>query len=73
MSINTSKDLRKMFIYQVYIRNHTENGTFNEFVLDLDRIKNLGVDALTNAPNKGKLRLINYLSIMPKKKVHDLA
>jgi hypothetical protein len=22
---------------------------------------------LTNAPNKGKLRLINYLSIMPKK------
>jgi len=50
MSINTSKDLRKMFIYQVYIRNHTENGTFNEFVLDLDRIKNLGVDIVYLIP-----------------------
>ena len=50
MSRNTSKDLRKLFFYQVFIRNHTKSGTFNEFVNDLDRIKNLGVDVVYLLP-----------------------
>ena len=50
MSIDTNKDLRKQFIYQVYIRNHTDKGTFNEFALDLNRIKNLGVDIVYLIP-----------------------
>ena len=50
MSIKTSKELRKLFFYQVYIRNHTESGTFKEFVNDLDRIKNLGVDVVYLLP-----------------------
>lgn len=50
MSIDTSKALRKLLIYQVYIRNHTNKGTFNEFVLDLNRIKDLGVDVVYLIP-----------------------
>ena len=50
MSINTKKDLRNTFIYQVYSRNHNESGTFNEFINDLDRIKKLGVDIVYLLP-----------------------
>ena len=46
MSIKTNTDLRKLFIYQVYIRNHTKEGTFKAFIKDLDRIKTLGVDVV---------------------------
>lgn len=44
MSRNTEKDLRNLFFYQVYVRNHTQEGTFAAFDKDLDRIKELGVD-----------------------------
>jgi glycosidase len=44
MSKNTSNDLRKLFFYQVYIRNHTSSGSFKGLIKDLDRIKDLGVD-----------------------------
>ena len=44
MSIYTEKDLRNLFFYQVYVRNHSESGDFKGLVTDLDRIKNLGVD-----------------------------
>lgn len=44
MSIATEKDLRNLFFYQIYVRNHTEEGTFQALIKDLDRIKNLGVD-----------------------------
>ena len=44
MSRNTEKDLRNLFFYQVYVRNHTDEGTFQAFNKDLDRIKDLGVD-----------------------------
>lgn len=44
MSRTTEKDLRNLFFYQVYVRNHTDEGTFKAFEHDLDRIKNLGVD-----------------------------
>ena len=50
MSRITSKELRKLFVYQVYIRNHTEEGTFNAFSKDLDRIKDLGVDVVYLMP-----------------------
>lgn len=44
MSIYTSKDLRNLLFYQVYLRNHTTEGTFEAFNEDLDRIQDLGVD-----------------------------
>lgn len=50
MSIKTNKNLRKLFLYQVYIRNHTESGTFKEFIDDLDRIKELGTDVVYLLP-----------------------
>ncbi|MEC9485698.1 MAG: alpha-amylase family glycosyl hydrolase [Candidatus Izemoplasma sp.] len=50
MSRQTNIELRKLFIYQVYIRNHTEEGTFKAFQKDLDRIENLGVDIVYFLP-----------------------
>lgn len=50
MSIMTKKELRQLFLYQVYVRNHTEEGTFNALEKDLDRIKSLGVDILYLIP-----------------------
>ncbi len=50
MSLKTKKDLRNLFIYQVYVRNHNQSGTFKEFEKDLDRIKNLGVDIIYFMP-----------------------
>ncbi len=50
MSKNTPIEYRKMFIYQVYIRNHTKEGTFKAFIEDLDRIKGLGVNTLLLLP-----------------------
>ncbi len=50
MSIKTSVEMRKLFLYQVYIRNHTKSGTFEEFTTDLDRIKDLGVDIVYLLP-----------------------
>ncbi len=50
MSIYTKPELRKLFIYQVFLRNHTKSGTFKEFTNDLDRIKDLGVDVVYFLP-----------------------
>ena len=50
MSVNTNIALRKLFIYQVYLRNHTASGTIKEFIVDLDRIKSLGVDVVYLLP-----------------------
>ncbi len=55
--------LKNQTIYQIYVRNHTPSGTFNELVKDLGRIKDLGVDILYLLPihpigdvaRKGKL------------------
>ena len=44
MAKDTSTKLRQLFLYQVYVRNHTKEGTFKSFQKDLDRIKKLGVD-----------------------------
>ena len=50
MSLKTKKDLRNLFIYQVYVRNHNQSGTFKEMVEDLDRIKEMGVDIVYFLP-----------------------
>ncbi len=50
MGLRTDTDLRKLFIYQVYLRNHTKGGTIQEFIMDLDRIKALGVDMIYLLP-----------------------
>ncbi|MFW5864520.1 MAG: alpha-amylase family glycosyl hydrolase [Candidatus Izemoplasmataceae bacterium] len=50
MSKTTSETLRKLFIYQVYVRNHTEEGTFKALINDLDRIQALGVDIVYLLP-----------------------
>lgn len=60
MAEKTNKNLRKLLVYQVYLRNHTESGTINEFIDDLDRIKDLGVDIVYLMP-------INPIGIKKKK------
>jgi len=46
----TKKDLRQLMLYQVYVRNHTEEGTFKALEKDLNRIKELGTDVLYLIP-----------------------
>lgn len=43
-------DKRKAVIYQVYVRNHTAEGTFRALINDLPRIKRLGVDVIYLLP-----------------------
>lgn len=50
MAANTNIELRNQVIYSVYVRNHTEEGTFNAVVRDLDRIKALGTDIIWLMP-----------------------
>lgn len=50
MSVLTEKDLRNLFIYQIYVRNHSVEGTFEGVIKDLDRIKNMGVDIVYLIP-----------------------
>jgi len=50
MSIHTPTKQRDLFIYQVFVRNHTEEGTFKALVEDLERIADLGVDVLYLLP-----------------------
>lgn len=41
---------RKAVLYQVYVRNHTKEGTFQALIRDLPRIKRLGVDVIYLLP-----------------------
>lgn len=50
MGRDTNKQLRDLFIYQVYVRNHSEEGTFKAVENDLERIKELGVDIVYLLP-----------------------
>jgi cyclomaltodextrinase / maltogenic alpha-amylase / neopullulanase len=47
---NSPLSLRQLFIYQIYLRNHNESGTFKELIADLDRIKELGADFIYFLP-----------------------
>jgi glycosidase len=50
MADHTDTSLRNKVIYQVYVRNHSGEGTFKALEADLDRIKNLGVDLIHLLP-----------------------
>lgn len=41
---------QNIVIYQVFVRNHSKEGTFNKLIEDLDRIKDLGVDVIYLLP-----------------------
>lgn len=45
-----SKELRKLVIYEIFPRNHTEEGTLKAIIPDLRRIKRLGVDYIWLMP-----------------------
>ena len=50
MAANTDLSLQKQVVYSIYVRNHTEEGTFRAVVGDLDRIRALGTDIIWFMP-----------------------
>ncbi len=50
MARNTDLSLRNQLIYQVYVRNHTPEGTFRALEADLPRIRALGTDIVYLMP-----------------------
>lgn len=50
MAKNTNLNLRSINIYQVFLRQHTEEGTFLSLIDDLERIKHLGMDYIYLLP-----------------------
>ncbi len=50
MATQTDAGLRNKVVYSIYIRNHTEEGTFEAVIPDLPRIKGLGVDIIWLMP-----------------------
>ena len=50
MAINTKKEYRNQVMYSVFVRNYSEEGTFEAVRKDLDRIKSLGVDIIWLMP-----------------------
>ena len=50
MANDTSHDLQKLVVYSVYVRNHTQEGTFAALEGDLARIRSLGADAIWLMP-----------------------
>lgn len=50
MAADTKKEYRNQVIYSVYVRNHTEEGTFEGVRKDLKRIQALGADIIWFMP-----------------------
>ncbi|MCL6604182.1 MAG: hypothetical protein K6T94_15060 [Paenibacillus sp.] len=50
MAKSTVNTLRNNVIYSIYVRNHSEEGTFKALEKDLERIRNLGVDIVWLLP-----------------------
>ena len=50
MAANTDISLRNQVIYSIYVRNHTQEGTFSAIIPDLDRIQALGTDIIWFMP-----------------------
>lgn len=50
MADNTPKKLRNQMMYQVFVRNFSEEGTFKKVEEQLDRIKALGTDIVWLMP-----------------------
>ncbi len=50
MAITTNKSLRNLVMYQIFVRNFSEEGTFSQVTPQLDRIRDIGVDIIWFAP-----------------------
>jgi len=50
MAINTKKEYRNQVMYSIFVRNYSEEGTFEAVRRDLDRIRDLGVDIIWLMP-----------------------
>ncbi len=50
MAVTTPKEYRNQVMYSVFVRNYSQEGTFEALRQDLDRIKALGVDILWLMP-----------------------
>ena len=50
MEKDTFLNLRNQIIYCINVRNHTPEGTFNDIIPDLQRIKGLGADIIWFMP-----------------------
>lgn len=50
MAQNTNTSLRNKVIYSIFVRNFTEEGTFQAVIPELDRIKKLGTDIIWFLP-----------------------
>ena len=50
MARKTDIGLQKQVIYSIYVRAHTEEGTFRSIIPDLDRIRALGTDIIWLMP-----------------------
>ncbi|MDO5001632.1 MAG: alpha-amylase family glycosyl hydrolase [Eubacteriales bacterium] len=50
MAVNTSESYRELVMYSVFVRNYSEEGTFEGVRKDLERIKALGVDIIWLLP-----------------------
>ncbi|MBQ7278785.1 MAG: alpha-amylase [Clostridia bacterium] len=50
MAQTTDPKLRQQVIYSIYVRAHTQEGTFRALIPDLDRISSLGVDIIWLLP-----------------------
>ena len=46
MAANSDTALQNQMIYSVFVRNHTNEGTFRALIPDLDRIRSLGTSGL---------------------------
>ena len=46
MAANSDTALQNQMIYSVFVRNHTNEGTFRALIPDLDRIRSLGTDII---------------------------
>ena len=50
MAVNTPKELRNQTMYQIFVRNFSEEGTFRKVRERLDEIKELGTDIIWLMP-----------------------
>ena len=70
MAKNTSKSYRNQVMYSVFVRNYSEEGTFEAVRKDLDRIQALGVDMIWLMPihpsmSYHKYNVSDYYAIDP--------
>jgi len=83
MARNTCTKLRNQVMYSVYVRNHSEAGTFRAVEEDLDRIQALGTDIIWLLPiypigkknRKGSLgspyAILDYRKVNPEYGTHE--